>query len=254
MFPLRDDNPTRSTPYVTFAIVAVNVFAWLFVQRAGLDAAFLRSLCDLAAIPADLSGRIGPGTTIELGEGMACEVGGRGWLTVLTSMFLHGGWMHLIGNLWFLWIFGNNIEDAMGPVRFIAFYLLTGVLATGAHVLSDPASAVPTVGASGAISGVMGAYLILYPKVRVQTLFILFLFVRVFALPAWVVLAEWIVIQTFSGFASLGSTGGGVAFWAHIGGFVAGAALIKLFAKRERVTRFRDTRHGVPARWQRFSR
>ncbi|MDH3523424.1 MAG: rhomboid family intramembrane serine protease [Acidobacteriota bacterium] len=232
MFPLRDHNPTRLAPVVTVALVVANVAAWLLVQRAGAGEAFLRSLCTFGAIPADIVGALGRGDLLELGPGLVCEVGGLGWSTVLTSMFLHGSWMHLLGNMWFLWIFGNNIEDSMGHARFVAFYLACGVAAAAVHVASAPGSAVPTVGASGAISGVMGAYLVLYPRVRVETLFILFVFVRVFALPAWIVLAEWFAIQLFSGIATGGAAGGGVAFWAHVGGFVAGVALIKLFEQR----------------------
>ena len=144
--------------------------------------------------------------------------------------------------MWFLWVFGNNIEDSMGHLRFVAFYLLCGFAAAGAHLLSDPTSAVPTVGASGAISGVMGAYLLLYPRVRVQTLFFFVVYVTVIALPAWVLLIQWLVIQIISGFGTIGAEGGGVAFWAHVGGFVAGVIGIKLFerprlveAKREHV-------------------
>jgi len=253
MFPLRDDNPTRRTPVVTMAVIVLNVLVWVLFQRAGVDERFLLSLCGGGAIPADLTGGLGPGAMISLGGNYSCEVGGLGWGTVLTSMFMHGSWMHLLGNMWFLWIFGNNIEDSMGRGRFVVFYLLSGLLATVAHVLSDPSSAVPTVGASGAISGVMGAYLLLYPRVRVHTLFVFVVLVRVFALPAWVVLAEWIVIQLFSGFASLGATGGGVAFWAHIGGFAAGLVLIKLFAKPELVNTFRTQPRTAPARFSRWA-
>ena len=235
MFPLRDENPTELVPVVTFVIVAINVFVWLFVQQAGAGDGFVASLCSLGAIPADITGGIDPGTLIQLGPGVECQVGGFGWLTLLTSMFMHGGWMHLIGNMWFLWVFGNNIEDSMGHVRFVVFYLLCGALASAAHILTDPSSVVPTVGASGAISGIMGAYLVLYPRVRVQTLFFLVVFVRVIPLPAWVLLVQWIVIQVWSGVSTYGAEGGGVAFWAHIGGFVAGVVLIKLFERPQLV-------------------
>ena len=152
--------------------------------------------------------------------------------------------MHLIGNMWFMWVFGNNIEDSMGHFRFVLFYLLCGVVASVAHILTDPGSAVPTVGASGAISGVMGAYLLLYPRVRVYTLFFFVIIIRVVPLPAWALLIYWFALQLFSGLGTLGAAqGGGVAFWAHIGGFVAGLVLIKLFerpqlvsAKRRHVT------------------
>jgi membrane associated rhomboid family serine protease len=151
-------------------------------------------------------------------------------------MFLHGGWMHLIGNMWFLWLFGNNVEDSMSRPRFIVFYLLCGLAAALAQVMAEPRSFIPMVGASGAISGVMGAYLVLYPKARVFTLVPLGFFITTIALPAWVMLIYWMAIQIFGGLAgSVSEQGGGVAFWAHVGGFVAGVVLIKLFAKSNRV-------------------
>lgn len=242
MFPLRDENPTELVPVVTIVLITLNVAVWLLVQQAGAGEGFLSSLCAYGAIPADITRSLTPGALIPLGADAVCAVRGLGWVTILTSMFMHGSWMHLIGNMWFMWVFGNNIEDSMGHFRFVLFYLLCGVLAAAAHVFSAPASMVPTVGASGAISGIMGAYLLLYPRVRVHTLFFLFVFVRVIPLPAWVLLGEWLVLQIFWGVGSLGAEGGGVAFWAHVGGFVAGLALIKLFerpqlvgAKRSRV-------------------
>jgi membrane associated rhomboid family serine protease len=151
-------------------------------------------------------------------------------------MFLHGGWMHLIGNLWFLWIFGNNVEDSMGHLRFLVFYLLTGLAAATSHVLVDPGSTVPMVGASGAISGVMGAYLVLYPRARVDTLFWLLIFIRVVPLPAWVLLGYWIVLQLAGSTVSGAAGGGGVAYAAHIGGFVAGMLLVFPFRNQKLVT------------------
>jgi membrane associated rhomboid family serine protease len=156
-------------------------------------------------------------------------MGGLTWGALFTSMFLHGGWMHLIGNLWFLWIFGNNVEDSMGHGRFLVFYLLTGTVAAVSHVISAPESALPMVGASGAISAIMGAYLVLYPRARVHTLFIIIIFIRVFPLPAWFFLLYWFSIQLASSALPVAGGGGGVAFWAHIGGFLAGLALVKLF-------------------------
>jgi len=231
MFPLRDDNPTELTPFVTICFIGLNVLAWLVLQSGGAGSAFLASLCTFGAIPADITGSLHAGDLVALGPDAQCQVGGLGWLTILTSMFMHGSWMHLIGNMWFMWVFGNNIEDSMGHVRFIVFYILCGILASAAHIVSDPGSVVPTVGASGAISGVMGAYIVLYPKVRVWTLF----FYRVIPLPAWILLLEWIGIQVFSGLSAGGAEGGGVAFWAHVGGFIAGAALVKLFERRQLV-------------------
>ncbi len=204
-------------------------------MQGGGGAGFVDSLCVYGSIPANLTGLLPSGEFLELGPEVVCEVGGLGWATVLTSMFMHGGWGHLIGNMWFLWVFGNNIEDSMGHLRFIAFYLICGFAAAAAHLVSDPGSAVPTVGASGAISGVMGAYLVLYPRVRVQTFIFLFVYVTVLALPAWVLLIEWLVIQVISGVGTIGAEGGGVAFWAHVGGFVAGALAVKLFGRPQLV-------------------
>jgi len=235
MFPLYDENPTEMVPVVTIVIIVLNVLVWLLVQQAGAGEGFISSLCALGAIPADITGRLATGSTIRLGGEWLCQTGGLGWMTIFSSMFMHGGWMHLIGNMWFLWVFGNNIEDSMGHVRFVLFYALCGVVASVAHIVSDPASAVPTVGASGAISGVMGAYLVLYPRVRVHTLFFLIVFVRVIPLPAWVLLVQWFALQLLSGVGSLSAEGGGVAFWAHIGGFVAGVALIMLFRRPQLV-------------------
>ncbi len=231
MFPLRDDNPTELTPYVTVVIIVVNVVVWVTVQGMGMSGVFPESVCAYGAIPGELTGAIARGTQIDLG-GYACRVGGLGWQTVATSMFMHGGWIHLLGNMWFLWVFGNNIEDSMGHMRFALFYLLVGALAAAAHVVTVPSSAIPVVGASGAISGIMGAYLVLYPRVRVQTLIILIVFIRVFHVPAWVMLGYWFLIQITLGAVTLEAGGAGIAFWAHVGGFVAGLVLIKPFERR----------------------
>jgi len=233
LFPLHDENPTEITPIVTIAVVAICSLVWLIVQGANLtEGAMLSSICRFGAIPAEITGQV----SILAAEGQAsdCTPGGLTWQALLTSMFLHGGWMHLIGNMWFLWVFGNNIEDSMGHTRFIAFYLITGLIASLVHVYSDPGSAIPTIGASGAISGIMGAYLVLYPKVRVQVLLILVILIRVFPMPAWVMLGYWFVLQIFSS-AMQPTGGGGVAFGAHIGGFVAGVVLIKMFARPQLV-------------------
>ena len=233
MIPYRDENPTLKPPLVTIAIVAINVLVWLVVQGAGATLPLARSVCDLGLIPGELTGRAASGTAIAMGQGLYCQLeGARNYGHVLTSMFLHGSWMHIIMNMWFFWIFGNNIEDSMGHVRFVLFYLMCGTAAALAQVAMDPASPVPVVGASGAISGVMGAYLVLYPRVRVYTLVPLGFFLTTIALPAWAMLGYWIVLQFLGGLPQLaGAQGnGGVAFWAHIGGFVIGAAAIKLFA------------------------
>ncbi len=228
MFPLRDENPTELTPYVTLLLIGANVVMWLVVQGMGQGQLFLESLCVYGTIP----GEITAGTEVSLGPGATCEVGGLRWGTVITSMFMHGGWLHLIGNLWFLWVFGNNIEDSMGHLRYLVFYVLTGIVAAVAHIMTATGSGVPTVGASGAISGIMGAYLVLYPKVRIQTLIVLVIYIKVIRIAAWVMLAYWLGIQLVLGAGSLGMEGGGVAFWAHVGGFVAGVILIKPFERR----------------------
>ena len=226
LFPYRDDNPTFLTPYVTVSLIAANLAVWVVVQGMGSDYRLAQTVCELGLIPGDLLHRLPLGYQFVVNGGATCEVGGgSSWYTLVTSMFLHGGWLHVLGNMWFLWLFGNNIEDVMGHTRFLAFYLLGGLAAAAAQVVVDPASAVPMVGASGAISAVMGAYVVLYPQVRVHTVTWLVLIFRL-TVPAWVMLGYWFVLQ-------LAGAGiehvGGVAVWAHIGGFVAGAVLINLF-------------------------
>jgi membrane associated rhomboid family serine protease len=186
-------------------------------------------------------GTVPPGTAVPLGEGVRCVLTAEpNWWTVVTSMFMHGGWLHLLGNMWFLWVFGNNIEDSMGHTRFVAFYLLSGVAAAATQMLVDPDSAIPMVGASGAISGVMGGYILLYPRVRVHTLVTLGFFLTTVALPAYVILGYWFVLQLLLGAATtLSRAQGGVAVWAHVGGFVAGLLLIKWFANPEYLERRR---------------
>jgi membrane associated rhomboid family serine protease len=242
MIPYHDENEAQRTPLVTFLLIGANVVMWLLIQGAGSSVALARSVCELGLIPGELTGMLPPGTRFPMGEGLVCLTDpGRQLSNVFTSMFLHGGWMHLIGNMWFLWIFGNNIEDSMGHVRFLVFYLLTGIAAAVTQVVTGPDSAIPMVGASGAISGVMGAYLVLYPRVRVYTLLPLGFFFTTIALPAWTMLLYWIGLQTLSGVVGLfGEQKGGVAFWAHIGGFVAGIILVKLFARREDVAAHRS--------------
>ena len=234
MFPYRDENETQRTPYITLAFIALNILVWVLVQGAGVSVPLARSVCNLGLIPGELTGLVPPGTRFPMGDGLVCLTDpGRQISHLLTSMFLHGSWMHLIGNMWFLWLFGNNVEDAMGRLRFVVFYLLCGLAAALAQVITNPGSAIPMVGASGAISGVMGGYLVLFPRVRVFCLLILGFFVTSVALPAWVMLLYWLGIQFVSGLAAFGGDVGGVAFWAHVGGFVAGLVLVKLFARPE---------------------
>ncbi|MEM9207917.1 MAG: rhomboid family intramembrane serine protease [Pseudomonadota bacterium] len=234
MFPIRDDNPGILTPVATIGLIVVNALAWVFLQGLGSDPALAGSVCRLGLIPGELLSLVPPGTRFPLGPQAACVIGdGGSWHTVFTSMFMHGGWFHILGNLWFLWIFGNNVEDAMGHVRFVIFYLLCGAGAAGLQVAADPASTVPMVGASGAIGGVMGAYILLFPRVHVHLLIIFGFYVTTIAVPAVFMLGYWFLLQLLGGFSSLQASGGGVAFWAHVGGFAAGAALVLLFRDRE---------------------
>jgi membrane associated rhomboid family serine protease len=235
VFPLKDDNPHFLTPIVTYGVIGANAAAWVLLQGFGQEAALIRSVCELGLIPAEVLGSVPAGTSIELAPGISCELGGASWFTTITSMFMHGGWMHLIGNMWFLWIYGNNVEDSMGHLRFAIFYLLCGLAAGGLQIAFSPDSTVPMVGASGAIGGVMGAYIVLYPRVRIQTVIFLGFYVSRFAVPAVVMLGYWFVLQLVGGAGSLGRSGGGTAFWAHVGGFAAGAGLIFLFRDPELV-------------------
>jgi membrane associated rhomboid family serine protease len=240
LFPIRDDNPTLSRSVVTVAIVAANVLSWVLIQGLGGEPALSRSVCELGAIPGELLGKVAPGTAVPMGPGAACVIDADpDWSTAITHMFLHGGWFHLIGNLWFLWVFGDNVEDAMGGARFVVFYLLCGLVAFAAQAATGPDSAIPMVGASGAIGGVMGAYARLYPRAPVHLLVIFFFWVDRMVVPAFLMLGYWLLIQVLGGIPALASDAGGVAFWAHVGGFVAGIVLVPVFTKRERVAAHR---------------
>jgi membrane associated rhomboid family serine protease len=227
MIPYHDENDTVRTAVVTMSIIAACTLMWVFRQGMGGEYLLAESVCNLGLIPGELTQTLPVGTQFPIGRGLACVIDtGPQYLNVLTSMFLHGGWMHLIGNMWFLWLFGNNVEDSMTRPRFIAFYLLCGLGAALAQVMANPQSEVPMVGASGAISGVMGAYLVLYPTARVFTFVFLGFFFTTIALPAWVMLIYWMALQIFGGLAqSVAEEGGGVAFWAHVGGFVTGIVI-----------------------------
>ena len=236
MIPLSDENPTIRTPVVTYALLATMAAVWLVVQGAGFNQFQLAaSVCNFGMVPAELTHTRPIGFSVPIGPGVACLIDNEpiNVLTPLTSMFLHGSWMHLLGNALFFWVFGNNIEDSMGRGRFLFFYLLCGVIAAGTHAFVDPTSPVPTVGASGAISGVLGAYLVLYPRVRVRMLFIFVIFWKVIPVQAWIVLLWWFGWQLLQGIPQLTTLNteisGGVAVWAHVGGFVAGAALVRFF-------------------------
>ena len=239
MIPISDDNPVLRTPYVTYALLASLAAVWLLVQGAGFDlVAMATSVCEYGLVPGELTGQAPLGFGVPIGAGLSCVVDADpvNVLTPVTSMFLHGGWGHLLGNALFLWVFGNNVEDSMGRGRFLVFYLVCGLAAAAAHVLVGPGSPVPTVGASGAISGVLGAYLVLYPRVHVRLLVFLFVFVTIVRVPAWVTLVLWFGYQVVAGLPELmtvdSEVSGGVAVWAHVGGFVAGAVLVKLFEDR----------------------
>jgi membrane associated rhomboid family serine protease len=244
MIPLGDELQTLRPPVMTYLILATLVGVWIFVQGAGVNEVQLAtSICNLGMVPGEITHLARLGTAVPLGDGMACVVDNDrvNLLTPVFSMFLHGGWLHLLGNCLFFWVFGNNVEDSMGHVRFLVFYLLCGLAAAAAHVIVQPGSPVPTVGASGAISGVLGAYLVLYPKVRVRMLFFFIFFFRVIAIPAWAVLLWWLAWQLISGLPQLMNVrpdvSSGVAVWAHIGGFVTGLILVKLFVNPNLVAR-----------------
>ncbi len=241
MLPYRDENETQRTPVVTLALIALNVVVWLLIQGAGSPLPLARSVCELGLIPGELTGLLPPGSRFPMGEGLVCLTDpGRQPFHLVSSMFLHGSWMHLIGNMWFLWLFGNNVEDSTSRPRFVVFYLVCGLAAALAQVVTSPGSVIPMVGASGAISGVMGAYLRLFPRVRVYTLVPLGFFITSIALPAWMMLLYWLGLQVLSGLASFSSeVGGGVAFWAHVGGFAAGLLLVRLFVRSDHLAAHR---------------
>ena len=223
MIPLRDANPSHHAPVVTFALIAANCLAF-FYQLSLSPAGFERLVFTLGMVPARVTALP---TNPDIGLTGA-------FLPLFTSMFLHGGWLHLIGNMWFLWIFGDNIEDRLGHFRYLLFYLLCGLGAGVAHMLFNLNSTVPTIGASGAVAGVLGGYFLLFPGARVLTLVPAF-FLFMVELPAYLILLYWFVLQLFSGAISLGARGaeaGGVAWWAHIGGFLLGIVLVWLFGGR----------------------
>ncbi len=257
MFPIRDDNPQIMLPIATVALIAMNAAVWVLLQGLGSEPQLSRSICQLGLIPGELLGLTEPGTQIRLSEALVCNLGDAStWHTTISSMFMHGGWLHLLGNMWFLWIFGNNVEDSMGHGRFVIFYLLCGLAAAAAQVIANPSSNIPMVGASGAIGGVMGAYVLLYPRVNVHLLIFLGFYVTTIAVPAVFMLGYWFLLQVVSGVGSLGSTGGGVAFWAHAGGFAAGAILVLLFRDRRLLEKhpYYGKRASPNRSWRRIDR
>jgi membrane associated rhomboid family serine protease len=225
MLPLKDDQPSYSTPYINWFLIALNILIFLF--QATLDPRSSELLDrQFGEVPAHLAAFLAGSHRYTVPQVV---------LPFFTSMFLHGGWEHVLGNMWFLYIFGDNVEDYLGHFKYLVFYLMSGLIAMGTQVAINPHSTVPTIGASGAIAGVLGAYFILYPRARVLTWF----FVFIVYIPAWFVLGEWFVMQFLYGTASLsaaqaGRDLGGIAFWAHVGGFVAGMVMIKVFPERAR--------------------
>jgi membrane associated rhomboid family serine protease len=205
MFPIRDHNPSGRTPYVTIVLIAINVLVFLGYFLGKNEFQLNIFFFQWGLVPARI-------------------MAGEGYETFVTSMFLHGGWMHLLGNMLFLWIYGDNLEEEMGHLGFLLFYLAAGLAAAGLQTWADLDSRVPMVGASGAIAGVMGGYLLMFPRAKVDVLFIFVIFFRIFAIPAWIVLGFWFGIQIFGGL-NTPSDAGGVAYWAHAGGFIAGLAL-----------------------------
>lgn len=222
MFPIHDENPIKIIPWITYIVlgICVSVFLWQFTRNPESQQQIVYAL---GVIPSVIFGH---------NELPAALVWVPTYATVFTSMFLHGGWMHLIGNMLYLWVFGNNVEASMGSVRFVIFYLLCGIGAVLAQGLPDMESQIPMIGASGAISGVLGAYMLLYPKARVLVVLPIFFIIKTFRIPALFVLGVWFLMQLFSTFTNSGSDGG-VAFGAHVGGFIAGMCLIPFFKKRD---------------------
>jgi membrane associated rhomboid family serine protease len=228
MFPIRDHNPSNRTPWVTWALIAINVAVFLsyFPSLSGSEPMLVAFFDRWALVPAEV-------------------VGGLDSHTLLTSMFLHGGWMHLIGNMLFLFIFGDNLEDLLGHLGFLGFYLASGLAAAASQILADPGSAIPMVGASGAIAGVMGGYLLMFPKARIDVLVIIIVLIKIFTIPAWLMLGIWFALQLVNGLA-MDVAGGGVAYWAHAGGFVAGLALMLPVFLRRGGPGYWTATHGKP--------
>ena len=241
MIPLKDNIPTINFPVITVALIVLNVGMYFFFQQGGLslgeasNAHFNENVVEYGSIPYEIAHPgeqcvqtgIGPEGCTDQDVGFPAT-----WLTLLTSIFMHGGLLHLGGNMLFLWVFGNNIEDAMGRVKFVAFYLLGGLVATLSHTVIDTNSTVPSIGASGAVAAVLGGYALIYPRARVVTLVILIVFITIIELPALLILGLWFLFQLYDASQPIGGEGGGIAYFAHIGGFLFGLATIKLLANR----------------------
>jgi len=243
MIPLRDENPSSTTPWITYALIGINSF--VFLVQLGLSGQGMKeAVMQFGFVPARATAAL---------QGEAGLMAGVG-VPMVTSMFMHGSFVHLIGNMLYLYIFGDNVEDGLGHYRFIAFYVACGLLAQVAQYLIAPSSAVPVIGASGAIAGVLGAYLLNWPRARIVTLLPIFFIITFVRLPALVVLGFWFVLQFFQGVISVGAaSGGGVAYWAHIGGFAAGMGLIKLLPWKRppgRPARGRRRPYDNPRYWR----
>jgi membrane associated rhomboid family serine protease len=242
MLPLRDNIPTARKPVVTYALIAANILVYFFWQKGGFtlgDPSSPHYICELqnwAAIPYEVTH---PGKQVQIATGCGTPDAPT-YLTIFTAMFMHGGLLHLGGNMLFLWIFGNNVEDAMGHLKFIVFYLLSGLAALALQVVIEPSSQIPTLGASGAIAGVLGGYLLLFPRAKVVTVIFIVFFFTILELPAIFVLGFWFLQQALFAYFDLAQPtgqGGGVAYFAHVGGFVFGLATVRLFASRQRIER-----------------
>jgi hypothetical protein len=247
MIPLRDNNPSSRFPALNFLLIALCAGAFLLqlggrdgeaiVERYGMIPARILHPGEPVVLRVPVQVRTWRGTMVAYEERLAAETPFHPWLTLLTCMFLHGGWLHVLGNLWFLHVFGDNVEDRLGHARYIAFYLASGVAASAAHILTDPTSTVPTIGASGAIAGVMGAYVVLFPRAAVYALVPLFPFFQVLVVPAWIFLGVWFLLQFLQG--TMGDAlSSGVAWWAHIGGFLVGI-LVGLWFRARGLARYR---------------
>jgi membrane associated rhomboid family serine protease len=222
MIPLSDENPSKSIPLVNILLITANIFVFVyqnFFVPGGADSLFFR----LGVIPYEFT------HFVDMSPRNLVPVP----LTIFTSMFMHGGWLHIIGNMWFLWIFGDNIEVRLGHIQYLFFYIVCGIAGSLFHIFTNLNSTIPSIGASGAIAGVMGAYLFLFPKARIKTLFIIIIFIQVVRIPAIIVLGYWILIQILSGVAEFGAgRGTGIAWFAHVGGFAVGFFLIILMKKK----------------------
>lgn len=241
MIPLKDNIPTRTTPVVNYVMIALCTLAFLaqmqdptgeIIERYGMIPARVTTPDAVVLEKTPVVDAFGRVRGVRQTERPMPESAVAPWLTILTCIFLHGGWMHFLGNMWFLWIFGDNVEDRFGHFGYLLFYLACGAAASIAHLLSGPESLIATIGASGAIAGVMGAYLVLYPHARVMTLVPIVIFIQILVLPAPLFLGIWFLIQLFQGTMSIGAVeAGGVAWWAHIGGFVVGAAVAVILGR-----------------------